>query len=145
MKRALAFAVPAGLISRALGPTLPRMKPFLAITKALADPTRLRALLSLRQGDLCLCQIVDLLEMAPSTVSKHMDLLFQAGLVERRKEGKWHFFRLAGTNASPAVREALRWALKSLANEPDARADARKLRAVRKKDLEQVSACYRTS
>lgn len=116
------------------------MIPFLTITKALSDETRVRALLSLRDGELCLCQVIDLLGMAPSTVSKHMDLLYRAGLVERRKEGRWHYFRLS-RKASPEARTALRWTLAALKDEPSFQADAEKLCCVRKKGLEEVSAC----
>jgi ArsR family transcriptional regulator, arsenate/arsenite/antimonite-responsive transcriptional repressor len=121
------------------------MKQFLAITKALSDETRVRAMLSLREGELCLCQVIDLLRLAPSTVSKHMDLLVQAGLVERRKEGRWQYFALARRNAAPAVREALAWTLKALEADPIVSADAKKLGCVRKKGLEEVCACYRGS
>ena len=121
------------------------MKQFLSITKALSDETRVRALLSLRDGELCLCQIIALLEMAPSTVSKHMDLLHQAGLVERRKEGRWQYFSLAGKNALPIVRQALAWTLRTLEAEPIAKADAKAVCCVRKKGLEEVSACYHGS
>jgi len=119
------------------------MMRFLAITKALSDETRVRALLSLRDGELCLCQIIDLLRMAPSTVSKHMDLLNQAGLVERRKDGRWQYFSLAKNDASLRVRKALAWTLQTLEAESIVTADAKKLCCVRKKDLEEVSACYR--
>ncbi|MFI5379568.1 MAG: ArsR/SmtB family transcription factor [Tepidisphaerales bacterium] len=119
------------------------MKQFLAITNALSDETRLRALLSLREGELCLCQIIELLGLSPSTVSKHVDLLHQAGLVRRRKQGRWHYFSLAGSEAPPVVRRALRWTLESLSEHPGLKADVKKLCCVRKKDLEEVSACYR--
>lgn len=121
------------------------MKQFTAITKALSDETRVRALLSLRDGELCLCQIIDLLGLAPSTVSRHMDLLHDAGLVQRRKQGRWHYFRLAGRDGDPAAQRALRWVLETLEDEPVVSADARKLCCVRKKDLRKVSACYRES
>jgi DNA-binding transcriptional ArsR family regulator len=120
-----------------------RMKPLLAITKALSDETRVRALLALRGGELCLCQLIELLGMAPSTVSKHMDVLFQAELVQRHKKGRWHYFRLAGRDAAPAAQKALRWVLDTLAGESVIQADARRLCCVRRKDLEEVSACYR--
>ncbi len=121
------------------------MKQFLAITKALSDETRVRALLSLRDGELCLCQIIDLLGVSPSTVSRHMDLLYQAGLVARRKDGRWHYFDLAGRDAPPSAQKALRWVLDSLHDEPAVKADAKKLCCVRKKGLEEVSTCYRGS
>ena len=121
------------------------MNQFTAITKSLSDETRIRALLALREGELCLCQIIDLLGMAPSTVSKHMDQLYQAGLVQRRKQGRWHYFRLAGHESSVTVQKAIRWVMDALANEPQLKADAKQLCCVRKKDLEEVSSCYRAS
>ena len=58
------------------------MREFMNITGALADETRVRTLLALRKGELCVCQITELFGLAPSTVSKHLSLLFQAGLVD---------------------------------------------------------------
>jgi ArsR family transcriptional regulator, arsenate/arsenite/antimonite-responsive transcriptional repressor len=119
------------------------MKAFLAVTKALSDETRVRALLSLRDGELCLCQVIEFLKLSPSTVSKHMDLLHKAGLVERRKDGRWHYFRLAGKGSTAEAQRALRWVLESLRGEKSLKEDARALCCVRRKDLEEVSACYR--
>ena len=119
------------------------MHEFLAIAKALSDETRVRALLSLRGGELCLCQIIELLRMAPSTVSKHMDVLAQAGLVQRRKQGRWQYFSLAKREPAPRVRQALAWSLQSLKSERMMVADATKLCCVRKKKMKEVSACYR--
>lgn len=118
------------------------MEQFLAISKALGDENRVRTLLCLRDGELCLCQIVEVLSLAPSTVSKHVELLRQAGLVKRRKEGRWHFYKLAGNEAPPMVRQAIRWTLKSLEHEAVAVRDAAKLCCVRQTDLKQLAACY---
>lgn len=118
------------------------MNDYLAITKALADETRVRALMSLADGELCLCQIIELLDLAPSTVSKHMTILQQAGLVRRRKAGRWHYYRLAGREAPAAVREAIRWTRRSLKNEKQIARDAKTLQNVRKIDREQLAACY---
>lgn len=120
------------------------MRAFLAITKALSDETRVRALLSLRNGELCLCQVVELLGVSPSTVSKHLGLLVAAGLVERRKDGRWHYFRLAGKEASTVCRRALRWVLASLDGESRVVWDDRNLTRIRKQDLRELCACYRT-
>lgn len=120
------------------------MQPFLSLAKAISDESRVRAILALREGELCLCQIIDLLGLAPSTVSKHIDLLYQAGLVQRRKEGRWHYFRLADDQATPVVRGAIEWVLESLRDEPAAAVDSAKLCCVRQKDLKELSACYRT-
>lgn len=120
------------------------MPAFLSVAKALADESRVRALLSVRDGELCLCQIVDVLELAPATVSKHMNVLYAAGLVERRKDGKWHFYRMAGANADPSIRRALDWVLAEAGRDPAMREDARRASAARRKDLEELSACYRS-
>jgi DNA-binding transcriptional ArsR family regulator len=84
---------------------------FSVLVKALADPNRLRALTALRNHELCVCQVVELLKLAPSTVSKHMTILKQAGLVNSEKRGKWVFYRLPEEADSPAVRKTLDWVL----------------------------------
>lgn len=71
------------------------LSPLVATFKALGDESRLRTFNVLRDGELCVCQIVELLGLAPSTVSKHMSILKQAGLVASRKEGRWIYYRLA--------------------------------------------------
>jgi DNA-binding transcriptional ArsR family regulator len=120
------------------------VRQLLAITKALSDETRVRALLALRDGELCLCHIVALLQLAPSTVSKHLDVLCQAGLIERRKDGRWAHFRLADRDSPPAARRALRWVLEMLAADPAITRDAKRLAAVRRCDLKELAACYKT-
>lgn len=80
------------------------MRALIHALKALADPNRLRILLSLRGRPLCVCQIIALLELAPSTVSKHLAILEQAGFLESRKEGRWIFYRRAGRKAPAEVR-----------------------------------------
>jgi len=118
------------------------MTEFVAITKALGEENRVRAVMALADGELCLCQIVEVLGVSPSTASKHMSILQQAGLVERRKDGRWHYYRLAGRDASPVVRQVIRWTLKSLKNEKAIVTDARTLCGVRAKDREELAACY---
>lgn len=129
------------------------MKEFMAVAKALADEQRTRALMSLRDGELCVCRIIELLQLAPSTVSKHLDILRRAGLVESRKEGRWNYYRLAdaprsatrsGTEGAPqAAREALRWVRRSLAKDPQIARDAVRLKAIRKMDVRQLCERYR--
>ncbi len=73
------------------------MREVLDVTKALADGNRLRVLMALGGGELCVCQIVELLQLAPSIISKHMAILRQARLVESRKEGRWMYLPAAGS------------------------------------------------
>jgi ArsR family transcriptional regulator len=114
------------------------MRDILDITKALADRNRLRALLALSDRELCVCQIIEMLGLAPSTVSKHMHILRQAHLVEARKGGRWVHYRLAGRDAGRPVKEAIKWTLRSLAEAPEIRKDAKKLEAILKMDPERL-------
>jgi DNA-binding transcriptional ArsR family regulator len=120
------------------------LAPFLALSKALNDRTRVRILAALERDELCLCQIVELFGLAPSTLSKHVDLLSTAGLVQRRKQGRWHYFRLSGRGAPDEVRQALEWALGTLRYDPLILEDAKRLRAIVKKDPQEMAACYRS-
>jgi DNA-binding transcriptional ArsR family regulator len=64
------------------------------IGMALSDSNRVRALMALRSGEICVCQLIELLQLAPSTVSKHMSILKQAGLVSSRKDSQWVYYRI---------------------------------------------------
>jgi len=59
------------------------------IARALGHPARLRTVAMLRSGELCVCQITAVLQLAPSTVSAHLRELRRAGLTTERKEGRW--------------------------------------------------------
>ncbi|MFO7554025.1 MAG: metalloregulator ArsR/SmtB family transcription factor [Desulfobacterales bacterium] len=91
---------------------------FLSITKSLADETRLRILMALDGRELCVCQITELLGLAPSTVSKHMQILTQARLVENRKDGRWRYYSLASDDAPEQARNAIAWVFSSVSNAP---------------------------
>jgi DNA-binding transcriptional ArsR family regulator len=119
------------------------MREILAISKALSDESRLRALLAVKDGELCLCQIIQVLGLSPATVSKHMGILEQAGLVKRRREGKWRYYKLVEGVPRNAASRALLWVLAELRNDPQVNDDARRIRKVRRQDLEELSACYR--
>lgn len=106
------------------------MRPFLAITKALADPQRVRLLCALRHGELCVCQLVELLGLAGSTVSKHLSILHHAGLVASRKNERWVYYRLADDTAPPPVREALEWTFRSLQGDPQVATDQTRLQEI---------------
>ncbi|HEX9046980.1 MAG TPA: metalloregulator ArsR/SmtB family transcription factor [Verrucomicrobiae bacterium] len=110
------------------------MRDFMAITKALSDANRVRILLALRGGELCVCQITELFGFAPSTISKHLSILHQAGLILSRKTERWVYYRLPGDAASVAVCQALNWVQNSLAKSEAAMADARKLKAILQTD-----------
>ena len=70
------------------------MKILLNVLKALSDPIRLRIINLLYPGELCVCKIVDVLSLPQSTVSRHLTILRNAGLVEDTKRGQWSFYKL---------------------------------------------------
>ena len=63
--------------------------------RGFADPTRLRLLNLLVAGELCVCDLVELLGVPQSTVSRHLRYLHRAGLVEVTREWKFAHYRLA--------------------------------------------------
>src|SRR5579864_6091600 len=110
------------------------MREFMAITKALSDPNRVRILLALKRGELCVCQITELFGFAPSTVSKHLSILHHAGLILSRKSERWVYYRLPDKTADITVREALDWVHKSLTKTTEAGSDAKKLKKILQTD-----------
>ena len=114
------------------------MREFMAITKALSDPNRVRILLALKRGELCVCQITELFGLATSTVSKHLSILNQAGLILSRKTERWVYYRLPDKSAPVAVREALDWVQKSLAKTEAADRDAARLKKILRMDLAEI-------
>jgi DNA-binding transcriptional ArsR family regulator len=120
------------------------MRRVLAISRALSEESRLRALMAIRNGELCLCQLIELLELAPSTVSKHLTILQEARLVERRKEGRWAYYRLVGDEGPPVAQRAVGWVRESLESSPLIQRDDEDLKRVRGCELEELAACYRS-
>ena len=118
------------------------MKEPLTIAKALADANRLKALFCLREGELCLCQIIMLLRLAPATMSRHMAILHQAGLVETRKDGRWVYYRLSKSPGSCA-HGALAWVARALPKGKGQPVDKNALCKIRKAPQSQLCRYYR--
>ncbi|MEZ6002827.1 MAG: metalloregulator ArsR/SmtB family transcription factor [Planctomycetota bacterium] len=96
---------------------------------ALSDGNRLRLLGALfRCGELCACQLTDLLQVAGSTTSRHMGLLLACGLVESRKEGRWVYYRVNRENAE--LSGLLPWIEEQLASDPQVRRDSKALKRI---------------
>jgi DNA-binding transcriptional ArsR family regulator len=114
------------------------MREFMAVTRALADPNRVRILLALRRGELCVCQITELFGFASSTMSKHLSILHQAGLIRSRKTERWVYYRLPDRSVPAVVRPALAWVRQSLAKTEAVRDDARHLDKILQTDLKII-------
>lgn len=108
------------------------MDDFILIAKAVSDPSRLRTLMVLRNGELCVCQIIALLQLAPSTVSKHMSILRNAGLITGRKQEKWMYYQLP-EKPGLGVKKALQWIIASNEHDTIFKKDFNKIKTIKRK------------
>lgn len=83
------------------------MKEFIRVMKALGDPNRVKIIKMLGKKNLCVCEITAVLGLAQSTVSKHLRILEDAGLVANEKDGPWINYRLPDETESPYSRAML--------------------------------------
>ena len=83
------------------------MKYYIRVTKALSDPSRVKILKILQRKGLCVCEIKALLGLAQPTISKHLKILEDAGLVESHKDKLWVNYQLADGTDSAYARTAL--------------------------------------
>jgi len=85
------------------------MRELIEIFKALSDPNRLRMVRMLMEGELCVCELENILGISQSNISHQLRILRGAGLVKDRREGKWVFYSLEDNPylkvLSPAIRD----------------------------------------
>jgi ArsR family transcriptional regulator len=117
------------------------MEKTLNITKALADGNRLRVIMALTDHDeLCVCQITEILGHTTATVSRHMSVLQNAGLVRSRKDGRWVYYRLSET----FPRRLLTWLNEAAGNANEILQDKENLRIIISKGLDALCKTQRT-
>lgn len=73
------------------------------VFKAFCDARRLRILELLRGGEKCACVLIEEMGMPQSSLSYHMKVLLEAGVVEARQDGKWTHYRVSGAGSLRAV------------------------------------------
>jgi len=73
------------------------------IMKALSDPSRLKIMDILSCGELCACDILEHFDFTQPTLSHHMKVLMECGLILCRKEGLWSYYSLNGVNCSKLI------------------------------------------
>ncbi len=105
------------------------------VHKALGHPARIRILAMLRPGELCACQIIAVLRLAPSTVSAHLAELRRAELVAERKDGRWVYYRLA---RSEGARETVDGLWRRIRRDPQIRGDTGLVKQIRGIPVEQL-------
>jgi len=98
--------------------------------RAFADPTRLRILNLLLDGELCVCDLCDVLGVLQPSISRHLAYLDRAGLVTVRQEGKWKYYAVARrpTGLRKTLLECVRGCLREI---DELREDRARLKAIR--------------
>ena len=114
------------------------MRELVDVAKALSNPGRVRILLALKDRELCVSQLTELLGLAASTVSKHMTVLRRAYLVDYRKDGAWAYYRRSGHDAPKRARAAFRWLDSSIADWQIADKDKIRLKKILKIPVEEL-------
>lgn len=77
------------------------MREFIKVMKALSDPNRVKVIKLLQRRVLCVCEIQAALGLAQSSVSKHLKILEEAGLIRFSKDGLWVNYQLADGAKNP--------------------------------------------
>jgi len=111
------------------------MKDFLKVMKALSDPSRVKILKMLQCKSLCVCEIQALLKLAQPTVSKHLKILEDAGLVGCRKSGLWVNYQLTDGGTSPYAATLLGNLKHWLQDDPEVIRMVERLPSIRREDI----------
>ncbi len=111
------------------------MKQFIRVMKALSDPNRVKILKMLQHKSLCVCEIQATLQLAQPTVSKHLKILEDAGLVDCRKSGLWVNYQLANGNSSPYAAALLGNLRHWLQDDPEVVRIAERLPSIRREEI----------
>jgi ArsR family transcriptional regulator len=112
----------------------PRIKDLEALTRvyaALADPTRLRILSLLGDGEICVCHLHASLDVPQPTASRHLAYLKKSGLVEARRDGVWMHYKMAQID-NPVVAAVVKAALHALTHTDISAKDERRLQVALK-------------
>jgi ArsR family transcriptional regulator len=100
------------------------------VFKALSDPNRIRIIKMLTERELCMCEIREILGLSNSTVSQHLTILRNAGLLQDSKEGKWVNFRLNNKSESQFIRSVIRLVQDSFDDDGTIQKDAKTVHQV---------------
>jgi ArsR family transcriptional regulator len=111
------------------------MKGFTKVMKALSDPSRVKIVKLLQHRSLCVCEIHTALGLAQPTVSKHLKILEDAGLVIFTKNGLWVNYALADGSSSPYAATLLGSLKHWLQDDPQVANVVGKLPGIRREDI----------
>lgn len=111
------------------------MKQLIKVMKGLSDPSRVKIVKMLQHRVMCVCEIQAALELAQPTVSKHLKVLEDAGLVSYRKDGLWVNYYLADGKSSPYAATLLGNLKHWLDEEPEIETLVEKLPMIRREEV----------
>ena len=111
------------------------MKEFIKVVKALSDPNRVKIVKMLQHKSLCVCEMRAALGVAQPTVSKHLKILEEAGLVTYEKDGLWVNYRLTDGSSSPYVASLLGNLRHWLEDEPEVMRLKKELPMINREDI----------
>ena len=111
------------------------MKDFVRVMKALSDPNRVKIIKMLQRKIMCVCELQDALKISQPSVSKHLRILEQAGLVDYKKDGLWVNYHLTDGSSSPYVASLLGNLRHWLEDDREVTELVEKLPAIRREDI----------
>lgn len=107
------------------------------MAKALGDETRLRIMAMLEGNELCACQIIEVFDLANSTISRHLSVLKQAGLIQSRKSGRWIFYAWR-QGESDVLKNTQKWLSQITHQDPQIQKDRQRVAEILKIDPEEL-------
>lgn len=111
------------------------MKDFIKVMKALSDPNRVKIVKMLQHKMMCVCEIQEALQIAQSSVSKHLKILEEAGLVDYKKDGLWVNYHLADGMKSPYVASLMGNLRHWLEDEPEVKELIKRVPDIRREEI----------
>jgi ArsR family transcriptional regulator len=111
------------------------MKDFIKVMKAFSDPNRVKIVKMLQHKSMCVCEIQSALGIAQPTVSSHLKILEDAGLVSYQKDGLWVNYGLSDGSGSPYAATLLGNLRHWLQNDPEVMRMVERLPSIRREDI----------
>lgn len=122
------------IVSWAMGKET-EMKEFIKVMRALSDPNRVKLIKMLQRKSMCVCEIQAALGIAQPTVSKHLKILADAGLVDYKKDGLWVNYFLTDGSSSPYAASLLGNMKHWLEDDKEIQELAKKLPMINREDI----------
>jgi ArsR family transcriptional regulator len=111
------------------------MKSFVKVMKALSDPNRVKIVKMLQHKPMCVCEIQEALGIAQSSVSKHLKILEEAGIVDFEKDGLWVNYYLTDGRKSPYASSLMGNLRHWLEEEPEVKEVIKKLSSINREEI----------